>query len=306
MIDFILINDEEFVSSITFHEMLELRTTDYSRNVKEWLAEDYLFQKENGLRKPVEGLDYYSYQTLKTSIEGFSAQTLKTHPNEYSPQTAKTPNVGGRPKVEYFFSKELTKLIALNSKSKVKKQYVQWLLSLESKVENMELLNFDQIAYVMKLIQVFKYVAHQKQAEATHKEVFAANYTAQYKGKSDTTIYAEFHKYRNAILNIAPEIIKERIQRYCNENAYKPMTTKREQIRFLDSYESIKIAVFDFMKIAEKPDKASLKISAAAYEISKRMDIALSDQNIDDMFNEKEQLNERIIQRIQPKIKALK
>tara|TARA_R110002050_G_scaffold100580_1_gene208153 strand:+ start:102540 stop:103589 length:1050 start_codon:yes stop_codon:yes gene_type:complete len=124
---------------------------------------------------------------------------------------------------------------------------IQRLKELERKKYSYDLLNHEQILFLVRLKEVFKYVAYQTKIENTHKEVFAAR-------SGNKNPFAGFHKWRNEILDIEPNVINERIKQYCIENNIaltksllnKP---KGEKILLLDSYDSVRNAVWDFLQV---------------------------------------------------------
>src|SRR5690606_13753944 len=124
---------------------------------------------------------------------------------------------------------------------------IQRLKEIEKQKQSFELLNHEQIIYLVKLKEVFKYVAHQELVENAHKDVFAAK-------SLNKSPFAEFNAWRNKVLDISPDKINERIKQYCIDNKIALTDkmlkkTKREKILLLDSYDSVKIAVWDFLQI---------------------------------------------------------
>jgi len=67
---------------------------------------------------------------------------------------------------------------------------IQRLQDIERKKNSFELLNHDQILALVRLKEVFKYVAHQQMIEDAHKEVFAAQ-------SGSKNPFAEFNNWRN-------------------------------------------------------------------------------------------------------------
>lgn len=124
---------------------------------------------------------------------------------------------------------------------------IQRLKDLERQKNSFELLNQDQILALIRLKEVFKFVAHQEMVEEAHKDLFAAR-------SGSKNPFAEFNKWRNEILGISKDKIDERIKEYCVQNNIALTTkllsrTKRDKILLLDSYEAVKIAVWDFLMI---------------------------------------------------------
>lgn len=124
---------------------------------------------------------------------------------------------------------------------------IQRLKELERQKNSYELLTHEQILKLVRLKEVFKFVAHQEMIEDAHKEVFAAQ-------SGSKNPFAEFNAWRNKILDIEPEVINERIKQYCIDNSL-PLTNKilrkpkREKILLVDSYDAVRNAVWDFLQI---------------------------------------------------------
>ncbi len=124
---------------------------------------------------------------------------------------------------------------------------IQRLKDLERQKNSYELLNQSQILALIRLKEVFKYVAHQEMVEEAHKDLFAARSGAK-------NPFAEFNNWRSEILGISKAKIDERIKQYCIDNNIALNTkilsrTKRDKILLLDSYEAVKIAVWNFLTI---------------------------------------------------------
>lgn len=163
---------------------------------------------------------------------------------------------------------------------------IQRLRKIEEQKNSFELLNREQILFVTRLKEVFKYVAHQEKIENVHKEVFAAN-------SNNTQPFAEFNSWRNKVLDIAPETINQRIKQYCIDKNI-PLTkqllnkSKREKILLLDSYESVKIAVWDFLNIKGTPN--ALNLAELAQDMIKTEQGEIYRVNENSLFQEKQDL----------------
>jgi hypothetical protein len=124
---------------------------------------------------------------------------------------------------------------------------IQRLKELERQKDSFELLSHEQILKLVRLKEVFKYVAHQETIEDAHKELFAAR-------SGSKNPFAEFNSWRNKILDISPEVINERIRQYCIDNKIALTNkilkkSKRDKILLLDTYDAVRNAVWDFLQI---------------------------------------------------------
>lgn len=124
---------------------------------------------------------------------------------------------------------------------------IQRLKQIERQKNSYELLSHDQILHLVRLKEVFKYVAHQEIIEDAHKEFYAAMSTSK-------NPFSEFNAWRNKILGISPDVINQRIKQYCIDNKIGQPNrylskSKREKLLILDSYDAVRNAVWDFLKI---------------------------------------------------------
>lgn len=163
---------------------------------------------------------------------------------------------------------------------------IQRLKELEQKKNSFELLTHQQVLYLIQLKEVFKYVAHQEAIEDAHKDVFAST------SKSKNP-FAEFHKWRNEILDISPSKIDERIQEWCVEHnialTKKLLAkTKKEKLLMIDSYETVKCAVWDFLKI--KGEINALSLANLVGDIIRTEQGEIMRANETDLFHEKQDL----------------
>lgn len=165
---------------------------------------------------------------------------------------------------------------------------IQRLKEIEKKVNSYELLNEEQILSLIRLKEVFKYVAHQTIIEEVHKQVYAANSTAK-------NPFSEFNQWRNKILDIEPKTIDERIRQYCIENQIALTTkilnkSKREKILMLDSYESVRNAVWDFLIIQGEVN--ALNFATLVEKMIRIEKGEILRVNETDLFHEKQDLGE--------------
>ena len=282
MIKLTPVNGREFVSTIEFHYLLNLSDRHYARNIKSWIYEtEYLFQDELEIMYPRHEIDFYDLQKLE-------------------------PNKIQNGRVEFFISKELSKLIAINSKSDIKRRYVQWLLKQEHKIENFDYLTLDQVLYVIDLINCFKFITNQKAAERYHKDEFIGRLT-QEKKLTIQSAAKIFNKIRSENLDIKPDDIKERLERYFSlNNKFINIRARRDMLFILDKFGLIKIAVFDFLSGADKPSKIALKVGEIAKQMASRMNIEIREKNVPDLFHhDYEVVDNSMLERINPYLKKI-
>ncbi|HVY73839.1 MAG TPA: KilA-N domain-containing protein [Puia sp.] len=164
----------------------------------------------------------------------------------------------------------------------------QRLKELEQQKNSYELLSHDQILKLVRLKEVFKFVAHQEIIEDAHKEVFAAQ-------SGSRNPFAEFNTWRNKILDIEPDVINDRIRQYCIDNKI-PISSKilkkskRDKILLIDTYEAVRNAVWDFLQIEGEVNALNL-----ANLVSNMIRIEKGEvlqRNETDLFHQKQDLGE--------------
>lgn len=165
---------------------------------------------------------------------------------------------------------------------------IQRLQEIERKKNSFELLSHEQILALVRLKEVFKFVAHQEMVETAHKEIFAS------RSGSDNP-FAEFNNWRNKVLDISVNVINERIKQYCVDNKIamtnKIMAkSKRDKILLLDSYEAVKIAVWDFLNV--KGEVNALNLANLVGDIIRTEKGEILRKNETDLFKDKQDLGE--------------
>lgn len=165
---------------------------------------------------------------------------------------------------------------------------IQRLKDLERKTNSYDLLTHEQILALVRLKEVFKYVAHQEIIEVAHKEVFAAQ-------SGSKNPFAEFNNWRNEILDITPTVIDERIMQYCIDNKIAVSKkllkkSKRDKIIILDSYDSVRNAVWDFLKV--KGEVNALNLANLVGNMMRTEKGEIHRTNETDLFKEKQNLGE--------------
>lgn len=165
---------------------------------------------------------------------------------------------------------------------------IQRLKDLERQKNSYELLSHDQILALVRLKEVFKYVAHQEIIEDAHKDLFAAK-------SGSKNPFAEFNNWRNKILDIKTDVIDERIRQYCIKNnialSNKMINkNKRDKILLFDSYETVRHAVWDFLQV--KGEVNALNLANLVGDIIRTEKGEIFRKNESDLFREKQDLGE--------------
>lgn len=163
---------------------------------------------------------------------------------------------------------------------------IQRLREIENKKNSYELLSHDQILALIQLKEVFKFVANQEAVENAHKDFFASKSISK-------NPFAEFQTWRNKMLDIEPKTIDARLKQYCKDNNIaltnrmlkKP---KREKVLFYDSYETVKHAVWDFLRI--KGEVNAFNLAILVENIIRTENGEIFRKNEDNLFQQKQEL----------------
>lgn len=165
---------------------------------------------------------------------------------------------------------------------------IQRLKKIEEQKYSLQLLSHEQVLALVQLKEVFRYVVNQVLAEEANRDIFVAQSGAK-------NPYAEFNKYRNQMLNISPKIINERIKQYCIDNNIALTgsiinKSKREKLLMMDSYESVGIAVWDFLNA--KGEINSLNLAKLVENMIRIEKGEVMRNNEDNLFQKHQNLGE--------------
>jgi phage anti-repressor protein len=190
----------------------------------------------------------------------------------------------GRKRKEYDVHIDCAKKLCMVSKSAKGNAIRDELVKLTKQIDNKDLLNEDEILTLSALIGFFKFVENQKEISEKHANTFVAKNPSKY-------AYAEFHSLRNRILGISKEEIEKKLIEYCTEQSRRypnTLKTTRDKIIFLDMYDSLKNAVWDFLYINGAP--TALKMAELAKKMAKVQGIQILAKNESSLWQEKELL----------------
>jgi phage anti-repressor protein len=246
---------KDVISTIELHQVLNLNTVNYDKNIKNWKTELYGFRDD--IREPKIGIDY-------------SVSNDSTYNMEVLDLTI-----------------EFAKLITLNSKSILKRKYAQCLLELERKKNNLELLTMEQVIFINKLIQFFSFITNQQDVLGNHSKKYVKNRLE--KGRRVDELYSFFHGWRNSKLDISQDEIEDNLKEFCIKNQKSISIMKRtkfEKIFVMDNYETLRHAVWDFMHLNNKQEMAH-KVAEITYKIASETQVPIFRRNENNLFQQK-------------------
>jgi len=250
---------EQYVFMTELYDMLELNPSNYTHFIKRTL-----------LKNPFadQGKDYVEDHSLtKTSERGHFRQ-------------------------EYILHVDFAMKVCMVAKSNKAEKIRDYLVTLIKKRESKELLSIEEATLAHLLINYFKYVANQVEAEKDHKRHYIATrmpMTGYHKGMGH--LAAQFHQYRNEMMNLEPEYIEQKLKEFCLENqrAYKKTKNKRDALAYCDRYELIKSAVFDVLMVNGTDPSKAVDFASAVKRMAENAATQLYRNNETDLFHTKQE-----------------
>jgi len=204
----------------------------------------------------------------------------------------KTQSTGGRPSNDYLITNEAAKRIAIVSHTKESKKIIDYLLKLESKKQNLELITVKEAAFAMKVVNCLKYINNQKEAYSLHQNLFIEENNDKINPKY---IYAEFAKYRANIVGWDKEKTDKAITEYLNNHSgynRNKLQSSNMQIKLsvMDIGEAIRIAVLDILYSKHEDKTLAANFSILCKNLAKEMQIEPDKENSKNLFRDKEQI----------------
>lgn len=221
------------VTATDLYVALELPTKQYAATLKRWLHDVYEFS--DGIRRPEGMKDFAKRPTKDKLIEDF------------------------------YLSVELAKLITLNSRSKTKMKYANFLRKLEDPTEVEGLLTPEQVLAVMELAKVMGLVSCQAASEQKHLETYEER-----NGGSA----ANWWNFRSEVLGYSTEELKETLQRLGKSPNGK---SRRQLLMHLDKYEMVRTAVIDLFMALGKSEQYAKTLGDLAKVFARELNVEIFD-----------------------------
>ena len=250
---------EQYVFMTELYNLLELNNSNYTH-----------FVKRNLIKNPFaeEGKDYTKdYSLVETRGRGHFRQ-------------------------EYLLHVDFVLKVCMAARSNKAEQIRNYLVTLIKKRESKELLSIEEATLAHLLINYFKYVANQVEAEKDHKRHYIASrmpMTGYHKGIGHLAV--QFHQYRNEMINLKPEYIEQKLKEFClqNQRVYKKTKNKRDALAYCDRYELIKSAVFDVLMVNGTDPSKAVDFASAVKRMAENAATQLYRNNETDLFHTKQE-----------------
>ncbi len=226
------------VKASNLYLVLGLPNKQYSSNLKKWLNDVYEFR--DSIRKP---------------------KSLK----DYALRHKQAVNDREKLVDDYYFSIEFAKLVALKSNSKYKQKYAAFLLNLEDKAEENDLLNVDQVIAVLELAKVMGLVSCQASAEQKHLET----YEQRNNGSA-----ANWWNFRSNVLGYSSDQLRQSMQRMGKSASGK---SQRQMLMQVDKYEMVRTAVIDLFMAMGKTEQYAKNLGRLAKVFAEELNVEIFD-----------------------------
>lgn len=164
-----------------------------------------------------------------------------------------TANNMEKAKFDWAVRVDMAKHIAMIQRTERGKAIRQYLISLDNKVQEGELLNRQQVSAIFDLCRVFGFFSVQKYLEKEHHKIFDS--------KNEN-----WWAYRARVLGSPTADLKEMMKAI--NKKYK---NQRQALFHLDKYELIKRASFDLFKAMGKSDEYAENVGTFTKEIAKEL-----------------------------------
>ena len=242
--------------------------------------------KENGL---VDARELHSQLEIKTRFNDWFSRVAIVcgfeDGKEFYSFQSKSILGGGRPTKEYDITIDAAKEACIVGESKKSSEVRKYLIGLSNQKDSGDLLTHDQVLYLTRLKEIFKYLSNCDEATKLHKDKFVAN-------SNSYSPYAEFNGYRNSILNLGKDDLDKRLKDYCIEN-HRLVSSKMNQqdkLALLDKYDILRNGVWDFL-MASGADKQAIKLANLVKDMAKIDNSPVLRKNEDTLFDKKDNVS---------------
>ena len=227
---------QQFILASELHQRLNITTP-----LRIWFPRmiDYGFQ---------EGVDY----TLIIKEKVISYKNVR--------------NSRGRKGIDWEISIDMAKNIAVVQKSPEGMEIRNYLLNLDKQVNNGELINKEQAAFLLDLASVLGYVSLQTKFEKSHYKVY---------GKPNS-----WWRYRADLLGYSTQSLQQEIAAIG-----KKYRNQRQALTHLDPLEIIRMGVIDFFAAMGKSPSYSQNMGNMAKQMAPKLDILMYDDTKKDAID---------------------
>jgi len=244
--------------------------------------------KDNGL---VDSRELHSTLEIKTRFNDWINRVIAVCGfedgkdfNSFYSKTFSTQG-GGRPTKEYDITIDAAKEACIVGESKKSSQVRKYLINLSNQKDSGDLLTHNQVLYLTKLKEVFKYLSNCGDATKLHLDKFVSN-------SNTYNPFAEFYSYRNNVLNLGKADLDKRLKEYCIENhrLVSAKMNQQDKLALLDKYDILRNGVWDFL-MASGVDKQAMKLANLVKDMARIENSPVNRRNEDTLFDKKENIS---------------
>ena len=230
------------VKATDLHRALGLNDNHYQTNVRQWLKDVYQFG--DTIRRP-EGLRDY----------------------------ARSPQSRGKLLQEYYLSVELAKLVALNSRSKVKMAVATKLAKEEDVYPEHVKLSATDTLELLEQVKALARISCQKAAESRHK--------AYYTSKRGSADYWNHYRREQVVLTTMAELKDELARREINVTGRPEL---RDLLQRVNPYELIRIGIVDHYAALGNSLPYAQQLGSLAQELARQLRLEIVDDRKGDLL----------------------
>ena len=242
------------VTAMDLHQLLELSNHHYGVNIRRWLKDVYQFQ--DGIRRPVVMKDYALRKQKETVLVE-----------------------------DYYLSIELAKLIALQSKSKVKLKLARHLQEIENTEGSQTPLDREEVMNMIELVKAMSMRTCQEAVEQHHMEVYASR-----NGNST----GNWWHYRSSLVGYTAEDLRVRLE---NKGINSKGKSQRQMLQYLDPTETIRAAIIDHFMALGKTAAFARAMGDLAKNLAGQLELEVFDDRLaGNMFAP--EINKALVQQV--------
>jgi len=250
------------------------------------------FQTELG--QSVKMTELYDYLELeKTHYSRFVKKELLNSiyfeiNKDYFPLMANNTITGkrGQFRQEINIHIDCAKKICMISKSKKGNEIRDELIKLTKQVENAGLVTHKQVLEIVKMIKIFSIYEYRRLALNKNCENYINNAIINEPNQNRKYLYAQFHNWRNEVLQTGKETLEQRVKEYCliEHKRIPAKFTQDEALTLMGEYEQIKNAIWDLLSSQNKSEEMINNICNLAQDLAKEIKPFLQRLNESNLF----------------------
>ena len=241
----------------------------------------------------INAKDIYAFVEVKTVFHVWIKRCIDTADLKLNEDfsTNLIESTGGRPATEYQFTIQAAKEICLISATSKAKELRRWLISLDEKRSNLELMTVKEAVFAMKVVNCLKYIVNQKESRKLHESSFISDNNDKIESKF---INAEFNKYRSKIIGWNKDQTDKAIEEFLNTHTGYPKNKVKSldmssKLSIMDIGEAIRVAVLDILYANHDSTDMAVNFSNLCKNLANEMKVEMDKENHVNLFRDKKE-----------------